>query len=254
MKQCGFHYRRLSLCLCFIFAFPLVVLMGCNFLPGGLSETKTPDGSALFTQQTQVAIIVAKQLTAMPPTATVIPSPTPTNTPTMTPTPIVGVFSNPYPIGVEVTLPDIPEKYSKKGVKNLGEMSCKLLEVKTGEDAKQLAKKNKNWYSSFTEPIQGQEYLAVRVHLKRLWYEDNTAVDTIYPYFSLTLRYGENGDDTWSTDPTTKVAEGYPPIEGEGWTFFLIKSGTKPLLYFQPNLISSERIGIRTEGAYFTLY
>ncbi len=49
------------------------------------------------------------------------------------------------------------------------------------------------------------------------------------------------------------AGEGYPPLAGEAWVFFLIRSGTQPVLYFHPNLIIHEQHGDRTGGAFFSL-
>jgi hypothetical protein len=93
----------------------------------------------------------------------------------------------------------------------------------------------------------------VRVFLKFLWYEDPNS-QSLIPYWHVTLRYSDGGNDIWSVDPVDSVAEGYPPIEGTGWVFFLMKKDSTPYLYFQPQLIVMEQNGIRTSGVYFRLF
>lgn len=154
-------------------------------------------------------------------------------------------------MGDEIVLPVIPGSiYNDKN--GLGEMSCKLLEVKSGKEANDLAQTELGWLTYVT-PIEGQEYLAVRVKLNHIWYKDNNKVETIYSSWSLTLRYKDQGDDIWSVDLIDKITEGYPPIKGESWVFFLIRTGTKPYLYFQPDLMISEQTGNRISGVYYQL-
>lgn len=186
------------------------------------------------------------------PTFTPLPPPTFTPLPSPTPTQIAGTFSSPYKIGDTVSLLAIPPKFHIANTNGLNEMAMTLVDVKRGEDAKKLAQSNMDWLS-YDEPIKDQEYLAVNLKLNLLWYKDNNNVQMIYPYHHLTLRYTENGDDIWSVNPIQKFAEGYPPIEGDGWVFFLIRKDTKPILYFQPDLIIAEQLGYRDGGAYFSL-
>jgi hypothetical protein len=82
-------------------------------------------------------------------TSTFTPSPIPTNRPTFTPyptntplptiAPILGRFTSPYRIGDSVTLPIIPEEYRKPNTKGLGEIEIKVLDVKSGNQANELA-------------------------------------------------------------------------------------------------------------------
>lgn len=186
------------------------------------------------------------------PTDTLTPTNTPTATPTRTPrptatstpTPTPGAYTNPARIGdrIEVAPGNWPDML----------MAATVLEVARGTEAKALAKKNLGWLD-YKEPIEGQEYLAIRVKLEIV--EDTpTDVDDIYPYWHLTLRYSEGGKDTWATQMAlTDWAEGYPPIEAEGWDFFLVREGSEPLLYFQPNLMIAEQVGVREEGSYISL-
>lgn len=127
-----------------------------------------------------------------------------------------------------------------------------LLEILIGEDANQKAKESLDWLT-YETPIEGQEYLAIRGTIKVIKSGDNNEVIPIYPYWSLTLRYSEDGQDTYSIDAFEIFNEGYPPVEGSGWVFFLIREGSTPYLYFQPDLVIVEQAGIRSHGAYFTL-
>jgi hypothetical protein len=132
-------------------------------------------------------------------------------------------------------------------------MDCTLLEIVTGDDALKIAKQERVW-SPYDPLVEGQEYLALRLRLKLQIAKNENVVETLYPYWSTTLRYENNGVDIWSADFTKIFAEGYPPIEGENWVIFKYKSGTKPFLYFSPYLAVSEQVGIRNTGAYFKLF
>lgn len=51
-----------------------------------------------------------------------------------------------------------------------------------------------------------------------------------------------------------RPVEKYPPFSGTDWVYFLIREGTHPLLYFQPELIVIINAGGETQsGAYFSL-
>lgn len=241
--------KKISLLFSTVFLFSIV---GCNFT----------NAQPIPTEKSQASQTLEPSATSMPsltptktvtPTRTLTPTPRPTVTPIPTSTPVPGAFDAPLRIGESVTLEALPEEYRKEGASGLAEFKFELLEVKFGDDAKQQAKQNLNWVT-YQEPIENQEYFAIRGKLYLLWSGDNNQVEVIYPYFHFTLRYEEGGKDIWCMDYTDKVAEGYPPIEGEFWIYFLIRSGTEPYLYFQPNLIASEHLGIRTFGAYFRLF
>jgi len=103
----------------------------------------------------------------------------------------------------------------------------------------------------YEAPIESQEYMALRVSLRIEGPE--TEILYIWPYISLTLRYEDSGKDLWSESTRAFRKEGYSPLEGEGWIFFLIRQDSYPLLYFQPWLITGEVLGYRTEGVYFGL-
>jgi hypothetical protein len=83
------------------------------------------------------------------------------------------------------------------------------------------------------------------------WTQDS---QVIYTFWHVTIRNSDGRNDIWSEDFSNSIAEGYPPIEGTGWIFFLIKKDSALYLYFQPDLITSDQIGIRTSGAYFKLF
>ena len=177
------------------------------------------------------------------PTQTIAPTRTPTPTSTSTPTPAPGSFANPAPIGMEMVRLD--------GTINEWEMSAELLDIKRGEDENEVAKKELGWIL-YNDPVEGQEYLYAKVKINFLKTVDENKVELIIPYFHLTLRYSETGSDIWSQD-YGKWAEGYVPIEAEGWVLFLVKEGTEPLLYFHPQLMVTETYGVRTGGAFFSL-
>lgn len=235
-------YRKYLLFEIITFLIIGLLLSSCNEFSTSIFYTSTP---SLTTTPTTTAT----------PTNTITPTitatPKPTRTPRPTPTTVPGIFTNPLNVGDEIVLPFIPESFLN-GNNGLGEMSCKLLEVKSGKEANDLAQTELGWLT-YVKPIEGQEYLAVRVKLNLIWYKDNNEVETIYPSWSLTLRYKDQGDDIWSVDLIDKIAEGYPPLEGESWVFFLIRADTKPYLYFQPHLMISEQTGNRISGVYYHL-
>lgn len=192
------------------------------------------------------------------PTYTISPTKKPTNTrvPTSTKkptsTPIPGGFNFPLKMGDTISLVMIPEDYRKNPNVGSGIMNLTLTDLAIGEEANTLAKSHLGW--SYKQPIEDQEYLAIYVKIKFTDEKNSNETTTLYSYFSLTLRYDNNGSDIWSEDFVKKLGEGYPPIEGEGWVFYLIRKGSKPMLYFQPNLISLETIGVRNVGVYFKLF
>ena len=131
-------------------------------------------------------------------------------------------------------------------------MRATLLEVVRAEEADLLAQKEMSWYM-YEPPKNGQEYIAVHVSLERVEGDPNE-FESLYGYWSFTIRYSETGPDTWTADiGGGPWAEGYIPVEGNGWLFFLIREGSEPLLYFHPNLIIVETFGIRTGGGFFSL-
>ena len=177
------------------------------------------------------------------PTQTITPTKTLTQTSTSTPTPAPGSFANPAPIGMEMRRLD--------GTINKWEMTAELLDVKRGEDGNELAKEELGWIY-YEAPLEGQEYLCVKVRIEFLKTAEENEVEAIYPFWNFTLRYSETGSDIWG-QTTDLWAEGYVPIEAEGWILFLVKEGTEPLLYFHPQLMVTETRGVRTGGAFFSL-
>lgn len=190
-------------------------------------------------------------------TSTSVPQPTntafPTNTPfpTKTPMPERGSFENPLEIGESIVVEPLLPSETVSGDPFII-MDCLLLQVERGDKALDLAKSQRVYSNNFPL-LEEQEYLAVNVKLNLISSSDETQVKTLYPYWHLTLRYDASGGDTWSEDFVAKFAEGYVPIEGEGWVFFLIKKGSNPYLYFSPGLIATEQVGIRDRGAFFKL-
>lgn len=191
------------------------------------------------------------------PQPTSTPSPTITRTPkpTSTPTPALGSFVNPLHLGASIIVNPISQELIDQGIDPnlLGEMECTLLEVVNGKEALDLAKKEGK-YSVYDPLLEGQEYLGVRVRIKQISSSDPNNVQTIYPYWHLTLRDENEGPDVWSEAFVDIFAQGYVPIEGEGWVLFKIKEGSTPYLYFSPWLMQSEQVGIRDTGAYFQLF
>jgi len=192
------------------------------------------------------------------PTYTISPTKKPTNTriPTSTKkptsTPIPGGFNSPLKMGDTISLVMIPEDYRKNPNVGSGNISLALLDLATGEEANNLAKNHFDW--TYDEPSDDQEILAVYVKFQ-LTDENNPNEDTvIYPYWHLTLRYENGGRDIWSENYVERFDEGYPPLEGEGWIFYRIRKNSNPFLYFQPNLVILEGLGVTNVGAYFKLF
>jgi hypothetical protein len=200
--------------------------------------TDTPKPTLTFTPSLSPTITLTPTVTDTP---TVTPTSSNTPTPRPTSTPVYGSLYMPAPMGVTII--------RRKDLTG-EEMAATVLEVRRGDNANNLAKTE--LYFCFDTPIQGQEYIAIKVKLDVLKADPNE-VFTIYTTFSLTLRYSDGGNDIWGNDCFEKLAEGYPPFSGTGWVFFKIKKDSKPLLYFQPQLMSLEQFGYRTSGAYFSL-
>jgi hypothetical protein len=191
------------------------------------------------------------------PTPTFTATPTITKTPTFTPTPVptitpmpsptleIGTFQNPASIGVMLTRTSDPSKQVT--------MNATLLEFVRDAEAEKLAQSLSACGMFPCEPLSAdEEFLGVKVRLEVIDGDINKKY-TIYPYWSLTLRYDEAGKDTWSVYPFQDWGAGYIPVAGEGWVFYKIRKGSQPLLYFHPHLIVTEQIGIRTEGGYYSL-
>lgn len=218
-------------------------------------------GCSSGTSQSAIQTAVVQTLAAIPtqaPSATPVPTDTPTPVPTETPGPtntplptrtplptattIAGTFENPLPIGSTFTQPDVG---------NTTTVSCTVLDAVYGDEANKLEQTSPDHSMFSARPSADQEYVAVKVKLT-LDAEDKYQKTTLLPLFQLALRYSQSGSDTMSKD-LTPWAEGYPPLEGEGWVFFLIKKGSSPLLYFQANLAAAEQFGYRTQGVYFAI-
>ncbi len=216
------------------------------------NNTKTPPVNQQIVMETMVAELLTKASWTKTPTET--PAPTQTKSPTSTPfpsaTPIRGTFKNKLKIGDNIELPVIPEKFFNQGVAYQGKLEFTFQDVKFGNEALVLARNSLGY--GFQNPISGQEYVAIKGHLKFDNQNDTNKVADIYPDWSLTLRYTDGGDDTW-TGELNNIAEGYPPLEGDFWIYFLIREGSNPSLYFQPHLMIIEPLGHRTYGVYFEI-
>ena len=238
----------------------LVILIVCLFILTACSQQPSVD--VIQTAIAQTSLAQPSPTSTIEPSVT--PTPVPTNTPTITPSPtftqtasltptqIVGSIKNPLKIGDLIILDAVPKQYLKAGATNPAVMELELKDMKREEEAKKLAKKYLDW-GTYIEPANDQEYLCVYVRIKIVETDHMNETETIYPYWSLTLRYTNAGNDVWSSNPIAKFGEGYPPLEGEGWVFFLIRKNSEPFLYFQPYLMMSEQVGYRKSGAYFDL-
>lgn len=181
-------------------------------------------------------------LTATIPPASPTPKPTNTPKPTLTPTLVpVGLFSNPAPIGTTVI------RWNTIKTEELG---CTVMEVRRGSDALELARSNLSYL--FENPIQGQEYLAVKVKFDVKTAPENEAF-SLYVHWHLTLRSSDGGNDLWSIPHLGPIKEDYPPYSVESWIFFLTRANADLLLYFQPDLMIDQKYGEWKSGAYFLL-
>jgi hypothetical protein len=221
------------------FSFVLLFLTSCSSI--GLNgipflNTKTP------------TLTASPNITSTP---TVTATPRPTLTPMQSPTLRPGSFSNPLPIGAGIVLPEIPEENRKPGSNGLGSYGFQLLEVKRGEEAKQIALSKLGFM--YINPGPSEEFLAIHGRLIIYSYQDNSEIQTIYPGWHVVLRYSDGDYDTWAENRHDVSTQGYPPIEGNFWLIYKIYSGQKPYAYFQPDLYTSEYVGLQNFGAYFNL-
>jgi hypothetical protein len=216
---------------------------------------------------TAIAATVIAQITAAAPTQTPTPvatqtrTPAPTKTPgptrtpkptktigpTATPrptrTPVPGTFRNPIAIGQSGTTRS--EFYE-------ADMTLTVLEVIRGKDAIRIAQRLQSLL--YTAPIEKQEYLLVKVKIQ--WMKGplttkitmmNSGVD------GFALRYVDGGEDLY-TAWVDRLVKGYIPLEGEGWIQFLVREGSQPLLYVQPELAVYQELRKDTNtGLYFSL-
>ena len=220
------------------------LILGCILLAScGPSLEDTANTQAAVSQlQTSAVSTVYAQMTANGPTATPRPTYTPRPTSTPYPSPTPGAFSNPAPIGSTITLWDYSHALSK--------YSLTLIDVQRDEAAKQLAQQFLSWYY-YDEPIEGQEYIAIYVRMDYLETTRPNEVDNINPQLHLTLRYSLTDTTTvFSQDFVQHLAEGYVPLSGEGWVFYLVRKDTQPFLYFMPWNAMEETYN---QGAFFNL-
>ena len=187
------------------------------------------------------------------PTITVTITKLPTSTHTPTPTLVPGSFYSPYRIGNTVVLDVLPTEYRKDKDRSYREYEVTPLEIKLGEEARVLAKSELGW-PDYQEPIEGQEYLAIYVKYLVTSEQDEFAVMSIYPCWDFFLRYEDGGSEIECVDIIQKFGESYPPVEEEGWIFFHIKKGSKPFLYFQPQVYLIDAYLSTNIGVYFQLF
>jgi hypothetical protein len=222
-----------------------------------LASTATKEAGVIGTMVADSFQKTQTYYKALTPTATRTPTatPRPTNTPWPTPTPIKGTWNNPYRVGDTATV-NVNDYIDFVPGTPATIRTFQLLQVVRGEDARLLAKEKTNWFYSFTEPIEGQEYIAVKGKMAYLQDIDQNSVYEIDAFWSLTLRYQLNGFDTWDANSYTSDPwdKGYLPIEGEGWIFYLIQKGSIPVLFFEPDLMIFEQHGERSAGVYFQLF
>jgi len=225
----------------------ILIILGCLLVTSCVRKTETADYAATFEIQARETIITEYTQTALSITPTPLSTPTPfppTQTPTASPTPEIGTFKN--PAGINQTI------IRHEGITMIWKMSMTLLEVQKGENAKIVAMNNIPFFS-YSNQVEGQEYIAIRVRLDLLEKKDGEFdIESLSSYGDITLRYEEEGEDIWPFDLDLWV-EGYVPLSAEGWVFFAIKEGSQPLIYFHPRLMTTERLGMRTGGAFFSL-
>lgn len=224
-----------------------------NLTTPSSTPTKTPTYTSTITSTFTPSL--TPTLTNTP---TIKPSPTSTTTPTPTPTPELGSFQNPYRI--DDTTRNVPwaVKRSLDGqLFVISEWQFTLMDVKTGDEANQLARSILWIY--YKKPIEGQEYLAINGTVKCVSAENMNETQSFFPNNSMTLRYFEDDTDITTLTPFgeyRQFPEGYPPFETTGWFFYLIREGSKPYLYFQPKLTINMEVGDRdrSRGVYFWLW
>jgi hypothetical protein len=240
----------------------IIVLLFFNALTGQTTNlvslsfintaTHTPTNTSTYRSTPTLTNTPTLTLT---PTQTHTPTPTPSPTKTYTPRPTAtletGTFKNPAGIGDTLTYSDAPAEFYR--------MSLTLLDLVRGKDASVLVRTEGDcgYFGAGSQYspcylLEKQELIVVKVRID--WFGgDKNKENTLYPYWSLTLRYENGGSDIWSMDPVLIWDKGYIPLKGEGWVFFKIREGSQPRLYFQPMLMVGEGFGFRTQGGYFML-
>jgi len=222
-----------------------IMSAGCSGNQGALGERlRNPlKGSTATSTQTPTSTSTLTPTPTASPTVTLTPTPRPTRTPT--PTPLPGAFHNPAKIGdtVDVVI---------RTPGTILQMSASLLDAKAGDEADALARQHLGWWR-YKQPVSGQQYVAVRLHLLIPKPINPDKIDVLFPAWHFTLRRGLATSDIWSLSFGDIWAEGYAPIEGEGWIFFLARDDIDYYLYFHPYLMVTEQHGIREGGAYFYL-
>lgn len=193
----------------------LVILTGCGSSEEEIRATVIAELTSEAPKVTETATLTSTPTDTLTPTITLTPTKRPTrtqtSTPTSTQTPGPGAFSNPATIGETVSRYESSERNHF--------MTATLLDVVRGEEANNLARSEIDWVW-YEAPINGQEYLGVKVKLVYLRNDHPNQVEKINPWRHLTLRYSEDGNDIAAHEFTDVWTEGYVPIEAEGWVFF----------------------------------
>jgi hypothetical protein len=128
-------------------------------------------------------------------------------------------------------------------------MTITVLEVKRGKDALATARRLQYF---FTAPVEKQEYLLVKIKIQWLTGSSTKKIIT-FTYGDFALRYDNNGESLLPSQ-IDRLAEGYVPLEKEGWLQFLIREGSQPVLYVQPELVVAQKLGLDTDtGLYYSL-
>ncbi len=230
-----------------------------------LTGACAPSAADQHATTTAVAATVIAQITANAPTqtptptATLTPTPAPTKTPgptrtpkptktigpTATPrptrTPVPGTFRNPIVIGQSGT--------QKSSFYN-ADLTITVLEVKRGKEALPIARRLQSYF--YTAPLEKQEYLLAKIKVQWLTGSQTKKITT-FSYGEFVLRY-ENDGDSLQVAELDQLAEGYVPLEADGWLQFLVREGSQPLLYVQPELTAAETLGLNTNtGLYYLL-
>ena len=177
------------------------------------------------------------------PTKTTGPSPTPrpSATPQPTRTPVPGTFQNPIPLGTSATMPN--SRYP-------ADMTVTVLEVRRGKEGAAVARRLEPYL--YRAPVDKQEYLAVKLKLQWLTGNPNKKIYTV-SIGDFALRYEDDDSVLWP-EGLNKIIDGYVPVENEAWLAYLIREGSQPVLYAQPDLDLSRSYGIKSNpGLYFSL-
>jgi uncharacterized protein YgiM (DUF1202 family) len=131
-------------------------------------------------------------------------------------------------------------------------MSVTVLEVVRGPAAQQLARQR---FGYAPDSAKEQETVAIKVKLAVLSDSNAQAIQSL----DLDRHIGYRYDDSqrWAYTPLVEpepIQEGYAPIEGTGWLFLQTKADAPlPYLYFHPDLLTLQNLGIQHIGQYLSL-